>query len=115
MIAKDLLMVSLKAFSTFLKKGATLSFDPVILHNLLVVFFAFTSSNTTLLKKVLRGSPTPEMTWHRAQRAMPGGESEVDDHDDGQHHGDDLDDDQYHGDDQHHGDDHDDKDGDDKS
>ena len=64
-----------------------------------MVFFTSTSSNTTLLKKkVLRGSPTPEMTWHRAQRAMPGGESEVDDHDD----------------DQHHCDDHDDKDGDDK-
>jgi len=31
----------------------------------------------TLKCKVLRGSPTPEMTWHRAQRAMPGGESEV--------------------------------------
>ena len=71
-------------------------------------FLHFSSSNTTLLKKVLRGSPTPEMTWHRAQRAMPGGESEVDDHDDEQHHGDDHDDYQYHGDD------HDDKDGDDK-
>ena len=67
-----------------------------------MVFFTSTSSNTNLPKKVLRGSPTPEMTWHRAQRAMPGGESEVDDHDD------DHDDDQYHGDD------HDDKDGDDK-
>lgn len=27
--------------------------------------------------KVVRGSPTPEMTWHRAQRPMPGGESEM--------------------------------------
>ena len=57
-----------------------------------MVFFTSTSSNTNLPKKVLRGSPTPEMTWHRAQRAMPGGESEVVDHDDGQHHGDDHDD-----------------------
>ena len=73
-----------------------------------MVFFISTSSNTNLPKKVLRGSPTPEMTWHRAQRAMPGGESEVVDHDDGQHHGDDHDDDQYNGDD------HDDEDGDDK-
>jgi len=31
----------------------------------------------TLKCKVVRGSPTPEMTWHRAQRPMPGGESEV--------------------------------------
>ena len=91
--SEDLLMVSLKAFSTFLKKKVLhrtsliqsycIKFVDGFLH-----FYFYTN----LPKKVLRGSPTPEMTWHRAQRAMPGGESEVVDHDDGQHHGDDHDD-----------------------